>query len=176
MDIWKGIKKALSTTVPILAHAVIPGTGGLASSLICGVLGCEDTPEAIEVGIRNLTPAQIHDLKQAEMEHREKLLELSIEGDKIELKAIDNARQREIEVVKATGKKDWNLYILAYLIVFGFSCVVGIMIFKKVPPESVGAVNQLFGFLGAGFMGVISYFFGSSKSSSDKTKLIANMK
>jgi hypothetical protein len=174
MEIWDGIKKTLSTAVPILANAILPGTGGLASSLISGVLGCEDSPEAIQQSIRPLTPAQITALKKVEMDHRDRLIELSIKQDEVQIKAIDDARQREMAVVKATGKKDWNLYILAYAIVLGFSFIVGLMIFKKLPAESMGPVNQLFGFLGAGFMGVINYFFGSSKSSADKTALMAS--
>jgi hypothetical protein len=47
------------------------------------------------------------------------------------------------------------------------------MYFKPIPAASVGPINQLFGALAAGFGLVLGYFFGTSKSSHDKTALLS---
>ena len=56
---------------------------------------------------------------------------------------------------------------------FGFFTLVGLMMFATIPDQSSQAVGILFGGLVAGFTGVVQYFFGSSKSSQDKTRLMA---
>lgn len=70
--------------------------------------------------------------------------------------------------------KEIYMYVLAALIIVGFLCLLAILIFKGVPQENAEllyiSVGALIGMAGA----VVQYFFGSSKSSSDKTKIIAN--
>ena len=51
--------------------------------------------------------------------------------------------------------------------------MTGMMYFRPIPEAAIGPINQLFGALAAGFGLVLGYFFGSSKSSTDKTKLMA---
>lgn len=64
--------------------------------------------------------------------------------------------------------------ILALFIVGAFISVILIWIFF--PPKgdagSIAVLNTLVGTLGAGFGAVLTYFFGSSKSSSDKDDTI----
>jgi hypothetical protein len=129
--------------------------------------------------LSNATPEQIAALKTEANRHEEALIKLSMESDRLEFQAEheekQSARKRETDIVKATGKKDWNLYALAWTIVVGFFGMVYTMMTKTIPPQIIGPVNLLFGFLGSAFTGVVGYFFGSSKSSSDKTSLMANM-
>ena len=83
---------------------------------------------------------------------------------------------REIEMARATGKKDINLYVLAWLVVVGFFSSIGTLMFIKLPEDSSGVVFILFGALVAGFGSVMNYSFGTTKSSSDKTTLLAMRK
>jgi len=172
MDLWDGVKKGLSTIAPLLANAVLPGSGGVVGSLVSGVLGCDNKPEAITNALTNATPEQKVALIKIQNTHEENLVKLATENDKIYLQDIQSARDREVAVVKATGKKDYNLYILAWTVIVGFFTLVGIMMFVTLPDKNIGPVNQLFGALAAGFGVVLAYFFGSSKSSSDKTAML----
>lgn len=176
MDIWDRVKNAIPAGLGFLANAFIPGSGGMAAGLISSVLDCDNTPEAIEKSLLNANPEQITALKKMAFQHKEKLIELATANDKLYIQDIQNARQREIEIVRATGGKDYNLYILAWTVVFGFFALVGVMMFVELPDANLGPVNQLFGAMSIGFGVVLQYFFGSSKSSSDKTKLMANLK
>ncbi len=172
MDIWDNIKKGIATVAPVLANAIVPGSGGVAAALVNTVLGCGDNPEAMATAVANMTPEQRIALLKIQDEHKEKLVELATENDKIYLLDVASARQREVEIVKATGSKDINLYVLAWIIVFGFFFMVGMLMFVTMPAANVGSVNQLFGALSAGFGVVLAYFFGSSSSSKAKTKLL----
>jgi lipopolysaccharide export LptBFGC system permease protein LptF len=72
-----------------------------------------------------------------------------------------------------TGKKDLNLYILAWTVVGGFFALCAILMEVSLPEGSSQIVYLLFGGLVTGFTQVLGYFFGSYKSSNDKTKLLA---
>jgi len=72
----------------------------------------------------------------------------------------------------AAGKRDINLYVLAWMVVGLFFALVGMLMFVVLPEANVGPVNQLFGAMATGFGMVLQYFFGSSKGSADKTAAI----
>jgi len=68
--------------------------------------------------------------------------------------------------------KDIFMYILGALIFLLFFAIVGVLIWKEIPSPNYELLYMLLGILGAKFSDVVSYFFGSSKGSSDKTKLM----
>lgn len=69
--------------------------------------------------------------------------------------------------------KDWFQYGLAALIVLGFFIVLGGLLYSAVPTENKDALNIALGALVAGFTGVLGYFFGSSKGSSEKNEMLS---
>jgi len=70
--------------------------------------------------------------------------------------------------------KDKHLYFLAWTIIVGFLSLCVILMFKNIPKESSNVLYILLGGLSAGFSQVLSYFFGSSKSSAEKNQLLVN--
>lgn len=172
-DLWGSIKQGLNAVAPLLANAIIPGSGGVAGSLVASILGVQNTPESINAAVANLTPEQIAALKTAEMTHQEKLLQIGNDNDQMYLADVQDARKRQIESEKATGKKDLNLYVLAWTVVISFFITVAILFFVPLPQGQANIVYMLLGTLGTGFATVLGYFFGSSKSSADKTQLLA---
>ena len=95
--------------------------------------------------------------KQEDNRHLEKTTEIVI-GDK------SNARSREVEVVKATGKRDYALIALAAVIVIGFFAGLVSLVFVTLDKGSgtYELLYMMFGALIAKFGTVIDYFFGSS--------------
>ena len=178
-DLWDKLKGTVGKVLPILGNAILPGVGGLAGSIIANVLDCENTPEALETAFAKATPEQIKALKDAEFRHKEELIKLGLEQDKIYILDVQNARHREVEIVKATGKKDRNLYALAWVIMGGFiglilALVIGQFFYSKVLATDP-LLSMLLGAMSTNAGMVVGYFFGSSKSSADKTDVIAHM-
>ena len=69
--------------------------------------------------------------------------------------------------------KDLYMYVLGAIVVLGAFIIVGMMIYHEVPAGSKDTINIAIGIL-LGLAGaVVQYFFGSSKSSSDKNDLLA---
>ena len=177
---WKGLGEQLfKKGLPLLGGLLGGPVGALgakaAVSLVSSALGLSEqdaTPDKILERIE-ADPQALIELKKAEMAHKERLQALLLEEKELELKDVADARARERAIVEATGKKDVNLYILAWTVIGGFFGLCGILTFVAIPQGSSQIVYLLFGGLVVGFSQVLSYFFGSSKGSSDKTKLLA---
>lgn len=178
---WSKVVGLVKTAAPLLGTCIggPAGTaaGALASgaiSLVASAFGVEesDNPEAIYNAIQ-ADPDAIIKLKQIELNNKTELERIALQRDQASLADIQNARMREIEMAKATGKKDINLYVLAWLIIAGFFSLVILLMFIDMPEDSNGVIFLLFGALAAGFGQVLQYFFGTTKSSGDKTAIMA---
>ena len=169
--------------IPIIAGLVsmLADKGlDLISSAIDG--GADKAKEYIEdkTGIKldkNLTDEQVAELKKFEMTNKLELEKLALANKqednrhaekKTEIITADksNARNREIEVVKTTGKKDNTITILAGVIVIGFFAGLISLVFVHLDKGSgtYELLYMMFGALIAKFGTVIDYFFGSSDS------------
>lgn len=167
--------------IPIIAGLVsmLADKGlDLISSAIDG--GADKAKEYIEdkTGIKldkNLTDEQVAELKKFEMTNKIELEKLALANKqednrhaekKTEIITADksNARNREIEVVKTTGKKDNTITILAGVIVIGFFAGLISLVFVHLDKGSgtYELLYMMFGALIAKFGTVIDYFFGSS--------------
>jgi len=172
---WEKLVGTITKVAPMLGTIVggpAGGAVGTAVKLIANGLGVEETPDAIEAEIR-ANPSALLKLKKIEADNKVELRKLVLEQERVRLADVSSARSREVEVTKATGKRDVNLYALGWTVVVGFFGLIALLCFKALPEDSNGVVFMLFGSLATGFGQVLSYFFGSSKSSSEKTKLLA---
>ena len=170
--------------VPIIAGLVsmLADKGlDLISSAIDG--GADKAKEYIEdkTGIKmdgsELTDEQVAELKKFEMTNKIELEKLALANKqednrhaekKTEIITADrsNARNRELEVVKTTGKKDNTITILAGVIVIGFFAGLISLVFVHLDKGSgtYELLYMMFGALIAKFGTVIDYFFGSSET------------
>lgn len=150
----------------------------LISSAIDG--GADKAKEFIEekTGIKldkGLTDEQVLELKKFEVTNQVELEKLALANKQEDNRSAEHktemvlgdkqsARSREVEVVKATGKRDNSVIYLAAVIVFGFFAGLISLIFIHLDKGS-GAYELLymmFGALIAKFGTVVDYFFGSS--------------
>ncbi|WP_127343086.1 hypothetical protein [Ancylomarina longa] len=162
-----------------MASALTGGVGGPILNMVADVLGINSTDSNdLEKAIQN-NPDAIVKLKELEMKHREKLQRLSLEIARVDFERDQaylsdkvSARSREVEITKATGHRDVNLYILAWTVVAAFFILTGILIYKPLSQDASGYINQLFGAMATGFGLVLSYFFGSSRSSAVKQDML----
>jgi len=161
--------------------------GGMAGGLIkmlAGEVGLkpeEATPDNFMKAIE-ADPNAILKFKEFELNNKVEIQKLILENDRIYLADRQDARGREKTIVQTTGKKDLNLYVLAYLFIGGFFLTIIVMMglmltnsFPAVVPQFVVfLLGNLFGTLSAGVGAVMQYFYGSSKGSADKTATMVN--
>lgn len=171
-DSWKNIKNIIGKVCPILGNAVVPGIGGVAGSMISKMLGCDpNDPKAIEEKLKT-DPDIFMKLKELETKHEEFLITSAQENDKLYIDDIKDARSREIEYTKATGEMNWPLYTLAGLVTLGFFITIICLFRFELIAFNKELIIYTVGGLQSAFITVVAYFFGSSKGSSDKNKIL----
>ena len=179
---WKDVGNAVATIAPGLGKVVGsivggPEVGTLAGNAISGLmkifgLAPDSTPDQLNAAIAQDPQAALK-LRQAEMEYNLAVNKQRLDEQQAFINDVQNARSMMVETTRATGKRDVNLYALAWVIVVGFFGLTALLIFRELPKDSNGVIFMLFGALVAAFGSVNGYFFGSSKSSADKTELMA---
>jgi membrane glycosyltransferase len=153
----------LKSAAPALATVVAGPLGGMAVKAIAEKMGVEDTVEAVTQAL------------QADPDAAAKLAEIDLAQFKAESADRDSARVREVGLAAAGGSRFAQLVmpILAVGTVALTYMFVGILLFKIVPTEQQQLIIFALGFMTASAQQVLSYYFGSSKSSQDKTIALA---
>ena len=92
--------------------------------------------------------------------------EVKLQSKKMVFDDKSNARSREIEVVKSTGKRDYALIALAAVIVIGFFAGLVSLVFVTLDKGSgtYELLYMMFGALVIKFGTVVDYFFGASET------------
>ena len=165
------VKGIISTYAPTVGLALGGPLGGLAGGLLAKVFGTKNAdgtvtaadPKAIERAILGQDPATFLALKQAEDDLTEHMRQFDVTEEQLSYADVDSARKREMAV------KDLTPMVLAYLLTLGFFGLVALLIYVTIPARNEPVVYALVGTLGSAWLMAIGYYFGSSKSSGDKT-------
>ena len=163
---WKKLgKDVVAAGAPILGGILAgPGGAGL-GAMVASLFGADPTdPQDIAIKMAGDPEAHIK-LRKLELDNKAEL-------EKLFLADIQSARQREVEVTRATGKTNWPMYILAGAVVIGFFTLMFVLMKYTVPQGSREVAFMLFGSLSTSFGAVVNYFFGSSKGSADKNLML----
>lgn len=149
----------LKGAAPMLATAVAGPLGGKAVSMLAEKFGVEDTVAAVAEAIAGDPQAA------------QKLAELELEYAKIEAADRDSARNREFEMAKAgaTPLSQLVVPILALGTVATTFAFIAALLFLEIKTEQQQLIIFALGYATAAAQQVLSYYFGSSKSSQDKT-------
>lgn len=176
---WKEVGGKIAKSAPLLGQVVgsfVPGAGAIGTGigLIARAFGLsgDATPEETMKAI-SADPEAAMKLQAIENDHQAQLARIGLELDQAYLADRQSARMADVEKTKATGSRDYMMYALAIAISLGFFGLCGMLMFKQLPEGSQEAVFMLFGGMVSSYTAVVQYFFGSSKSSGEKTKLIA---
>jgi hypothetical protein len=188
-DFTKVGEAIIAKGLPLLGTVLGGPVGGSIGGLVAKAVGADsDEPEEIMKKLET-NPDAVVKLKEIETQYKVKLEELSIESSKVQLDMMKvaaeerkaelddtkNAREREMEYIRKTGKTDKNQYVLAYLIVGGFFVALILFMYYSLNEKTLTTnpiVDMLFGGLVTGFATVLGYYFGSSKGSAEKTMLM----
>jgi hypothetical protein len=150
----------LKTAAPALATAVAGPLGGAAVGMIADKLGLSDkTVEAVTAALTG-NPANL-----------EKLKEMELEFYKIDAADRDSARNREVEMAKADVHFITKniASILALGTLSGSMIMTALIFFVDFPDSQENIIIFALGFLSSSATQVLSYYFGSSQGSKDKT-------
>lgn len=149
----------LKGAAPMLATVVAGPLGGKAVSMIAEKFGVEDTVEAVAKAIAGDPQAA------------QKLAEIDLAQFRAEAEDRDSAREREFEMAKAgaTPLAQLVVPILALGTVATTFLFIAALLFLEIKTEQQQLIIFALGYATAAAQQVLSYYFGSSKSSQDKT-------
>ena len=168
----------LSKVLPWVGAAAtggIPALIGMAAKTVGEVLGKDigSTVEDITTAIAGATPDQLLKLKEADNAFALQMNAMGFKNtvDLEELAAGDRSNAREREKVV----RDRTPMILAAFISLGFFGILSYMVAYGVNSSGGDAMLVMLGALGAAFGGVVSYYFGSSSGSAQKTDILSRL-
>jgi len=164
MDALLGILKGVA---PMLATAVAGPAGGAAVGWIASKLGIPD--DTIEGVTKALT---------GNPEMTMKLKELDLEYAKLEVQDRDSARQAYAQVATsehATKLDKVVVPVLALGVVGLAFTLIGVLMFVNTPQDQQQIIIFALGFITSAAGQVLSFYFGSSQGSKDKTEEIKGM-
>ena len=159
------------TVAPSIATAVGGPLAGMATRAISeALLGKPDgTEDELLEAAKNATPEQLLALKQAEQNFVIKMRELDVDLERIANQDRNSAREREVKTGDHTPK------LLAAAVTFGFFGVLFWMIANGLPANGGEAMLVMLGTLGTAWGAIVSYYFGSSAGSREKTQAMNRM-
>jgi hypothetical protein len=167
---WKSV---VSSVAPFIGNMIAGPLGGSAmAALSTALLGKPNaSQDEIAAAINVATPDQLLKLQQADQTYKLEMAKLGIDEQKIAADDRKSARDREMKLAE-TGNKDNTPKILAYATTVGFFVLLFIMALK--PMDNSNAVlDVMVGSLGAAWLGIIGYYYGSSAGSLVKTKIMS---
>ncbi len=165
---WKAL---IGTVAPWIATALTGPLGGLAVGAAADALGLSDkTESAIKQAISGVTPEQMLALKNADQAFQIRMQELGFQEiqalAQIAFQDRDSARKRESTVGDKTNRN------LAYTIIAAFIAMAIGTLMGWAKADSVLA-GTIIGYLSAKAEQVLSYYFGSTSGSAEKSRLLA---
>ena len=165
---WKGL---LGGIAPAIATALGGPAAGVAGKALSQTLfGKPNATEAeVATALAGATPEQIEALKKLDQDFVLALSDKAIALEKIEADDRANARQREVSL------HDPMVGWLAIVISAGFFSLLALLAFRSVPVENRDIIMTMVGVLGTAWIGVTSYYFGTSSGSKAKDAVIGRM-
>lgn len=156
----------LKNVAPGLATVVAGPLGGMAMKAMADKLGVSDSVEAVTQAI------------QADPTAAQKLAEIDLKQFELEVKDRDSARQMQIAALQ---QDSWFAKNFLYLFTSAWSIFAMVFFafvtFGHVPETGTRMADTILGVLiGTVITGFFNFFFGSSKSSQDKTQLLKDKK
>ena len=164
MDMLLSLLKGVA---PVLATAVTGPAGGAAVGWIASKLGIDDA--TVEGVTQALT---------GNPEMTMKLKELDLEYAKLEVADRDSARKAYAAVAtseNATKLEKLVVPVLALGVVGLAFTLIGVLMFVNTPADQQQIIIFALGFITSAAGQVLSFYFGSSQGSKDKTEEIKGM-
>lgn len=167
------LKGVLGKVAPVLATALGGPLAGTAVTAIQDAFGLKvegsaaDKEKAVVEAVSNATPEQLLALKAKDQEYALQMAGVGLKQEELAGADRDSARKRESTV------KDNTPRLLALAITVGFFASIAVLMFGTIPDTSRDILNIMLGTLGTAWIAVVTYYYGSTAGSAEKSKLLA---
>lgn len=166
---WKGI---VGSVAPILGTALGGPFGGMAVKAIGDALGLSAaTEKTVAAALSGATPEDLLKLKQADQDFATKMKQADVDLEKVAAQDRDSARKASVE-----GGTSRDLFWLSlFLLSVCLGAELGVLFFGYPAGSSELVVGRVLGLMDAVAMVVLSFNYGTTKTSQTKDTTISNM-
>lgn len=181
-------KKLIGTLAPTLGAALGgPLAGAAVKAIADSVLGQQDATEAdlAAVVMQGLSPEQVVALREADNDFKVRMKSLDIDVVRIN-NATELAYVEDVGKARVAHAGDRGVFWLGIAVLVTFAVLMGVVLvgcfylltgqLKADPAVAAmvaGMIGTVVGYIAANAQQVTSYFFGSSRGSTEKTNLLA---
>ena len=171
---WKAIVRGIAPTIGTVISGGNPLAGGAMKMLAETLLGKPDaTEEDIASFVKNARPEDLVPLKKIEADYNAKMAELGLRP--LELEMQDRASARGLFQIDSGPQK-----LITYLFLGGYFAVLVAFVISMLSGGKLSDVPPVFALIFGVVTGavpqIMSFWFGSSKSSQDKSEALARSK
>jgi hypothetical protein len=168
MSDWKSI---LSQIAPTIATALGGPLAGAATAWVGNKLLGKPNATQDDIAAAISDPDTLLKLKTLDLEYKQHLADLGVKLD--ELDTADRASARSLAIAKGISPQ----VSLSALFVLGYFGILAALIcgWAKIPQELHDVLISLIAILAAGVAQVMNFWFGSTRSSQDKDKTLADI-
>ena len=159
---WSELGKKVANYAPLLGSALGPVGAGV-GALISSEFGTSNTPDAINDFLVGNPESKVK-LREIELTHKEKLQDIALQTLKAELSDKQNARS-------AHSKSKMPAYLSVGLTLIIMS-IVFMLFWVDVPSGSREVLFMLLGVVIKEWGSAMQYWFGTTRGSEDKTRLL----
>ena len=164
------IAELLKNLAPTVASAFLGPMGGIAVTAIGKIFGI-DSADTVAISKQftegKITSDQLAAIKKLELQYQNDEAERGFKYSELEFKDSDSARQMQITTQSAVPAA------MSFLITAGFFGILAWMMYTDNVKDSPPLLIML-GALGAEFSAVCKFWFGSTRESANKNKMLAN--
>lgn len=161
---WEKVGRAVADAAPILGSVLGGPAGGAAGALIASKLGTSNTPEAIMEKLKT-DPEALLKIKQLEADERQHIREMQLSTLQAELADVQSAR--------AAHKDHWMPATITIILALMTTAMGIALLYYEVPTANKDMAVYLFGQITGTFTTAVAYWIGTSRSSHNKDKLLA---
>ncbi len=167
-----GFKDVVSSVLPFIGSLIGGPFGGKAASMLAEVItgNSSSSEEEIMAKITNANPELIAKLRRIDIDFKKHIIDADIET--IQISALDRANARKKEIMTS----DKMPAILSLILSASMISIIATLMFHSMPEESRQVVNILTGSVGTAWLQSVTYYFGTNKSSQNKTEMIYRKK
>ena len=160
---WKSVSATVGKFAPVVGTALGGPAGAAIGTMVAAALGVADSPDAVDLAIKNDPQAALK-LREFELANDQHIRDHIFKTLAAELQDVQNAR----EIHKLSRMPAVITVILSALnTLFGMA-----LFFVEFPDTNRDMINNFGGQLVLLWVGSITYWIGTTRSSAEKTRLI----
>lgn len=160
---WQGVKELIGKAAPLVGTALAGPAGGAVGAMLANVLGTEPDAAAVAQAIQQ-DPEALVKLKQFEFENEQHIRDLAFKTLQVELTDKANARS-----VHHDSRMPAIITLLMTVIV---GALLVALFWIEIPDGNKDVAFMMLGQAVTLWAASVTYWVGTTRSSSDKSKLL----